>query len=207
MRREWTPEDLIACWTLLEDDRKLVANKAGATRLGFALLLKFFEHEGRFPRHGGEVPRQAVAYLAEQVGVLGANQTRFTWGDCRRRCRPVDRWDCGGRARRSWPAPVVFPQSPASGARAATYTTAETFGCTPASVTIIPERECRLALSSIRSSDRRRCAALALRHAGVARERRHHELRGLSAWTRPSRRQTPRAGAWSSRVGGPYSPR
>jgi Domain of unknown function (DUF4158) len=50
MRREWTPEDLIASWTLVEDDWRLVGNKAGATRLGFALLLKFFELEGRFPR-------------------------------------------------------------------------------------------------------------------------------------------------------------
>ena len=50
MQREWQPEELIECWTLLDDDRRLVANKTGATRLGFALLLKFFELEGRFPR-------------------------------------------------------------------------------------------------------------------------------------------------------------
>jgi len=40
MRREWEPEDLIDGWTLVEADRKLLANKRGATRLGFALLLK-----------------------------------------------------------------------------------------------------------------------------------------------------------------------
>jgi hypothetical protein len=78
-RREWTPEDLIACWTLLEDHGRLVGNKAGATRLGFALLLTFFEHEGRFPRHGGEVPRQAVAYVAEQVGVAPALFAAYPW--------------------------------------------------------------------------------------------------------------------------------
>lgn len=69
MRRDWEPEDLIACWTLVEDDWKLVANKAGATRLGFALLLKFFELEARFPRHLGELPTAAVEYVAEQVKV------------------------------------------------------------------------------------------------------------------------------------------
>ena len=47
------PEDLIASWTLVEDDWRLVGNKTGPTRLGFALLLKFFEVEGRFPRHAG----------------------------------------------------------------------------------------------------------------------------------------------------------
>lgn len=47
----------------------MVANKAGATRLGFALILKFFELEARFPRHAGEVHKAAVEYVAEQVKV------------------------------------------------------------------------------------------------------------------------------------------
>lgn len=38
MRREWEPEELIASWTLLDDDWRLVGNKMGATRLGFAIL-------------------------------------------------------------------------------------------------------------------------------------------------------------------------
>ena len=69
MRREWTPEDLIASWTLVEADWGLVANKIGATRQGFAVLLKFFELEGRFARHLGELTRQAVEYVAQQVKV------------------------------------------------------------------------------------------------------------------------------------------
>ena len=43
VRRDWQPEELIASWTLVDRDWELVANKTGATRLGFALLLKFFE--------------------------------------------------------------------------------------------------------------------------------------------------------------------
>lgn len=69
MRQDWEPEDLVAAWTLLEDDRQLIANKTGVTRLGFALLLKFFEQEGRFPAGPEEVPRQAVEYVGAQVGV------------------------------------------------------------------------------------------------------------------------------------------
>jgi hypothetical protein len=30
MRREWEPEDLVGCWTLVEDDWRLVGNKTGA---------------------------------------------------------------------------------------------------------------------------------------------------------------------------------
>jgi hypothetical protein len=72
MRRDWEPEELIACWTPLDDDWRLVANKTGATRLGFAVLLKFFELEGRSPRHAGEPPPVAVEYLAQQVKVDAA---------------------------------------------------------------------------------------------------------------------------------------
>lgn len=79
MRREWTPEDLIASWTLVEDDWRLVGNKTGATRLGFALLLKFFELEARFPRHAGEVPKAPIDYVAQQVKVEPALFSQYAW--------------------------------------------------------------------------------------------------------------------------------
>lgn len=77
MRREWDPEDLIACWTLLGDDRALIGNKTGPTRLGFALSLKFFELEARFPRHAGEIPRAATDYVASQVEVEPDSLARY----------------------------------------------------------------------------------------------------------------------------------
>jgi hypothetical protein len=49
VRREWELDELIECWTLDEDELGLLGNKSGATRLGFALLLKFFELEGVSP--------------------------------------------------------------------------------------------------------------------------------------------------------------
>jgi len=64
MRREWQPEELIASWTLIDRDWELLANKSGATRLGFALLLRFFDLEARFPAHVGELPQTAVEYVA-----------------------------------------------------------------------------------------------------------------------------------------------
>jgi hypothetical protein len=78
-RREWRPEELVACWTLVEDDWRLVGNKTGATRLGFGLLLKFFELEARFPRHAGELPKPAVDYVAGQVKVDPAALARYAW--------------------------------------------------------------------------------------------------------------------------------
>jgi hypothetical protein len=79
MRREWEPEGLIAAWTLIEPDWELIGSKPGATRLGFAALLKFFEIEGRFPEYGAEVPEQAVTYLAEQVKVDPALFGKYQW--------------------------------------------------------------------------------------------------------------------------------
>ena len=46
-----------------------VAGKRGPTRLAFALLLKFYTRRGRFPRGRGELPDEAVAYVARQVKV------------------------------------------------------------------------------------------------------------------------------------------
>ncbi|MFB4319894.1 DUF4158 domain-containing protein [Actinomadura sp. 21ATH] len=79
VRREWEPEELIAAWTLLDGDWELVGNKTGATRLGFGLLLKFFELEGRFPRHVGELPKAAVDYVAGQVKVDPALLAEYDW--------------------------------------------------------------------------------------------------------------------------------
>ncbi|QGK70023.1 Tn3 family transposase [Allosaccharopolyspora coralli] len=79
MQREWQPDELVESWTLVGDDWRLVGNKSGSTRLGFALLLKFFEIEARFPRYAEEVPSQAVGYVAEQVGVPAEEFGRYSW--------------------------------------------------------------------------------------------------------------------------------
>ncbi len=82
MRREWELEDLIDCWTLDEAEVELLANKSGATRLGFALILKFFELEGRFPRRE-DVPKAAVDYMAPRIPTrrpLGTTEDRPSEG-------------------------------------------------------------------------------------------------------------------------------
>src|SRR5436190_11847283 len=79
MRQHWEPADLVDGWTLLDTDRALVANKAGATRLGFGLLLRFFALEGRFPTHVGELPPAAVTYVAAQLNVDASHIARYAW--------------------------------------------------------------------------------------------------------------------------------
>ncbi|MGW9307001.1 Tn3 family transposase [Saccharomonospora azurea] len=79
MQMEWSDEELVASWTLVGEDWSLVGNKTGATRLGFAVLLKFFEIEARFPRSASEVPTAAVVYLAEQLKVDPEVFTGYEW--------------------------------------------------------------------------------------------------------------------------------
>jgi hypothetical protein len=77
MRREWSPEDVVACWTPVGSDWDLVANKSGPTRLGFVLMLKFFELEGRFPQFVEEFPQAAVDYVAEVVKVPAEELAKY----------------------------------------------------------------------------------------------------------------------------------
>jgi hypothetical protein len=62
-------DELVEHWTLLADEQELIAGKRGPTRLAFALLLKFYTRAGRFPRGRGELPDEAVEFVAGQVGV------------------------------------------------------------------------------------------------------------------------------------------
>ncbi len=79
MKRDWTADELIEHWTLLPGEKQWLANKTGPTRLDFAVLLKFFQHEGRFPQQPQEIPDIVVAFLARQVGVDPSEWPRYRW--------------------------------------------------------------------------------------------------------------------------------
>ena len=79
MTREGQVEAWLAQWTVLPGDWPWVGNKHGPTRLGFAVLLKFFQREGRFPRHPHEVPPSVVAYVAQHVGIAPEAWAKYDW--------------------------------------------------------------------------------------------------------------------------------
>ncbi len=79
MKRQWENEELVEHWTLDVEERALLDNKTGATRLGFAVLLKFFRREGRFPQHKNEVPGIVITFLATQVGVDATAYMQYAW--------------------------------------------------------------------------------------------------------------------------------
>ena len=69
MKQDWHPAEFAHHWTLAADEHELLGNKMGATRLSFAVLLKTFEFDGRFPDRREDVAWSVVVHLASQVGV------------------------------------------------------------------------------------------------------------------------------------------
>ena len=69
MARNLGLDDVVDHFTLIGDELELLRNKSGATRLGFAVLLKYVIWRGRFPTGSHELADDAVAHLARQVRV------------------------------------------------------------------------------------------------------------------------------------------
>src|SRR5664279_4518416 len=72
-------DELIEFWTLLDEDRELLAGKRGSTALGFALLLKHYSRYGRFPRGRGELVDGVVRFVAGQLGVDASDLGFYEW--------------------------------------------------------------------------------------------------------------------------------
>jgi TnpA family transposase len=79
MRRQWTPDELAESWSLRPEDKALLGNKSGATRLGFAVLLKCFQYEGRFPRQRQDVPGTIIESIAGQIGIPAEAWRHYDW--------------------------------------------------------------------------------------------------------------------------------
>ena len=62
-------DEVVDHFTLVGDEVDQLHNKAGATRIGFAVALKFLLWRGRFPRGRHELAADAVDHVARQVGV------------------------------------------------------------------------------------------------------------------------------------------
>ena len=79
MKRIWEPDELIGHFTFLPNEMQQVGNKSGATRLGFAVLFKYFQYEARFPSHKSEVPKAVVQYIARCVDIPDELFAQYDW--------------------------------------------------------------------------------------------------------------------------------
>lgn len=64
MKQSWSLSELEDKWFLKAEELELLAGRTGASQLGFAALLKFFQLEGRFPENLQDIPKQAINHLA-----------------------------------------------------------------------------------------------------------------------------------------------
>lgn len=77
MQQHLTPQELAEHFTLLPQEQALLAHRRGINQLGIAVLLKYFQWEGRFPTATQEIPQAAVQHLAETLGVTADRFTRY----------------------------------------------------------------------------------------------------------------------------------
>jgi hypothetical protein len=90
-------------WTLVDVDWQLLGNKTGATRLGFALMVKYVEIEGEFPRYGEQIPSAAVEFVAGLVKVDPLEFAKYAFDNRTAEYHPARRsgrrWGFGRRPR------------------------------------------------------------------------------------------------------------
>lgn len=80
MKRNWNEDELLEHFTLLPIERKLIGNKTEASRLGFTVLLKYFQQEARFPAKKQDIPKVVIEFIAHQLGFSPTLFEEYRWG-------------------------------------------------------------------------------------------------------------------------------
>jgi hypothetical protein len=101
MNKEWHPDELARHWLLSPHEHDLLG-ESGAARLNFAILLKAFQLDGRFPERRGDIAESVVAFVSRQLGVLPESYFEEDWSDRTQRFQRAQvREHCGFHAFRS----------------------------------------------------------------------------------------------------------
>ena len=79
LKRYWELNELIDQFTFLPNELSQLGNKSKETRLGFAVLFKFFQFEARFPNHKNEIPKEIVLYIAKQLKLEPLLFDKYDW--------------------------------------------------------------------------------------------------------------------------------
>jgi hypothetical protein len=79
MKQRWASDELTNYWTLTSEETELV-NKTSKTDyncIGYAVLLKYFQIEGKFPHRKQDIPDVAVEHIAQQLKVQSNEFKRY----------------------------------------------------------------------------------------------------------------------------------
>jgi TnpA family transposase len=95
----WTDDELTVHWSLTAEELTLLPNRVDYNRLGFAVQLKFFDIEGRFPRTPREIPTSALGWIAHQLDCSPSVFQQYDWrGRARKQHRAAIRTFVGFRS-------------------------------------------------------------------------------------------------------------
>lgn len=79
MTQSWDVDDIIDRFTLLPPEMAFLGSHEPHNLLGKALLLKFFQVEGRFPESEADLSPAIIEYVAQQINVLPDALQRYDW--------------------------------------------------------------------------------------------------------------------------------
>jgi len=80
VKRQWSSDDLMTHFTILPHEHQIIAPlRTDYTRLGFAVLLKCFLLDGRFPQFRMDVPTTVLAFLATQLDIDPVVYVQYEW--------------------------------------------------------------------------------------------------------------------------------
>jgi TnpA family transposase len=79
VKRIWSEDELHEHWSLSTEEQALLTRKTSRGQLGFALLLKAFALETRFPRDRDDFPPAVIEYLALQLGTPPETLDTYDW--------------------------------------------------------------------------------------------------------------------------------
>ena len=77
MQGQPTDSEMADHFTVAPDEISLVADKSRLGKLGFALMLKYFQRDGQFPTSFADVPGSIVSHIAKQIHVGDDSLARY----------------------------------------------------------------------------------------------------------------------------------
>lgn len=92
MKKNWNENEFLTDFVLIPNELHLfMVNKTEANRLGFALLLKYFQQEAKFPSTKQDVPKVSIEYIAKQLDISPEHFEEYYWGWKRKDLHPTSK--------------------------------------------------------------------------------------------------------------------
>src|SRR5450759_4111012 len=81
MKQHWSSQELIDHWTLTQSEIVLAQSisKTNHNQLGYTLMLKYFQREGKFPQRKQDISGQIIVHIAQQLRVQESVYASYDW--------------------------------------------------------------------------------------------------------------------------------